>query len=282
MTKIACVQSNVAFANPDENAKRADWHLQTLASQGVKLAVFPEAFLTGYCVSSDEEADKIALDVTQDWNGNLTSFPDSVLRIQESCKKNSIGAVVGLAGNNHVERYNGAILFGSDGSMRLYRKAHLPELGLDKFVSRGDALPVFDTEIGRIGILICFDMRPPEAARVLALKGAELIVLPTNWPEGAEISADHVCIARATENKVYMATCNRVGDENGFRFIGRSKIIDPYGNVLASAGETEEVITAEIDLALSRNKRNVTIPGKYETEVFASRRPELYGKLLER
>jgi predicted amidohydrolase len=163
--------------------------------------------------------------------------------------------------------------------MRRYVKTHLPELGYDKFVRGGDALPVFDTEFGRVGILICFDLRHPEAARCLALAGADLIVLPTNWPDGAEMAAEHIALVRAAENKVFLATCDRVGTENGTHFIGLSKIIDPYGRVLASAGDSEAIIEADIDLSRARDKRNVIIPGKYEITIEESRRPQLYGNL---
>ena len=115
---------------------------------------------------------------------------------------------------------------------------------------------------------------------MLTLMGADLIVLPTNWPEGAEVSADHICIARAAENKVFFLTCNRVGEENGFHFIGRSKIIGPKGHVLAAAEADETVLVADVDLTEARNKQNVTIPGVYETAILASRRPELYGLLV--
>jgi predicted amidohydrolase len=130
-------------------------------------------------------------------------------------------------------------------------------------------------------MLICFDVRFPEASRILALKGADIIVLPTNWPKGADISADILCIARAAENKVYVATCNRVGKEKGFEFIGKSKIIDSFGNVIASAGAEEETIIGDLDFSLSRTKRIVTIPGKHETTIFESRRPELYGPIFK-
>jgi len=174
---------------------------------------------------------------------------------------------------------NGAVLFLPDGKMHRYVKTHLPELGLDKFVVTGSDLPVFDTSIGRIGIAICFDLRPPEPIRVLALKGAELIVLPTNWPEGADFAPAHMAAVRANEIRVFLAACDRVGMENGFRFIGKSGIWDVAGKCLASAGDGEETIVADVDLAQAREKRVRIIPGKYETTILESRRPELYGEI---
>jgi predicted amidohydrolase len=116
---------------------------------------------------------------------------------------------------------------------------------------------------------------------VLALAGADVILLPTNWPEGAENSAEIMCVARAAENRVWFVTANRVGVEKGFHFIGRSKIISPTGNVLAAAADTETVLIADLDLSEARLKRTVNIPGQYEMEIFKPRRPDLYGKLLE-
>ena len=149
-------------------------------------------------------------------------------------------------------------------------------MGADRFCSAGDALQPIDTPWGRLGILVCFDLRFPEPARSLALRGAELILVPTNWPQGAEVSADHIAVARAAENRVFVATCNRVGEERGFRFIGRSKIVGIDGKVLAAAESGETVLIADLDLALARQKRRVVIPGEYETDAFA-RRPELYA-----
>ncbi len=266
--RVACVQANVAFADPASNIASAILRLEKLRLEGVELAVFPEAFLTGYCVDCMADAERIALPAS------------AVSPLQEAADRIGISLVVGFAEAGAEAIYNSAALIEPGVATRFYRKCHLPDLGLDKFVKPGDDLPVFDTAFGKIGILICFDLRMPEATRVLALRGAELIVLPTNWPEGAETSAEHVCIARAAENRIFMATCNRVGEENGFRFIGCSKIVGPSGKVLAAAGTNEDVITADIDLAEARIKRNVMIPGKYETAVFDARRPELYGEIV--
>jgi predicted amidohydrolase len=279
MTKIACVQSNVVFNDPAANTALAIVRMKELRAQDVELVVFPEAYLTGYCVDSAESAGNIAIDAHSKYIGHLS----------QACEELEMIAVVGFAESvthqdpatgHRTILFNTAALFEPGREVRFYRKAHLPELGLDKFVCQGHGpLEVFDTRIGKIGILICFDLRPPEATRVLALNGAQILILPTNWPEGAERNADHTPITRAMENRIFVATCDRVGEENGFKFIGRSKIVDPSGKVLASAGDQEEVIFAELDLDFANQKRVVTVPGKFEIEVFKARRPDLYSDL---
>jgi predicted amidohydrolase len=129
---------------------------------------------------------------------------------------------------------------------------------------------------------ICYDAAFPEAARSLAILGADLIALPTNWPPGAECTACSVINARALENGVYYIAVNRVGDERGFEFIGRSKIVDPSGRTLTeSNGIGEELLYADIDPALARRKHVIRVPGKHEIDRLADRRPEMYGLLVE-
>jgi predicted amidohydrolase len=286
--RLACVQSNVAFGNFEENLSRAVARLREMKHQGVDLVVFPETYLTGYCVDSNEDAVKLAMQVSSSEaapnmveNSGAATATGILDRLSKACDEIDILAVVGFAEREGTLLFNTAALLEPGEAPRYYRKSHLPDLGFDKFVQPGSALEVFETRLGKIGILICYDLRPPEAARVLALKGAELIVLPTNWPMGAEVSAEHIAIARAAENRVFIASCNRTGEENGFRFIGRSKIVHPTGRVLAAAGEGEEVIVADLDLAEARQKRTVAIPGRYETDVFTCRQPDLYRTLIE-
>lgn len=264
--RIACVQMDVALGEKDANLRKIVSHLERLKGEGVDLAVFPEASLTGYCVSTPEDARRIAI-------ADLVPL-DS---LQRACDQLDMLAVVGYAEAEGNTVYNSAVLVEPGRPFRVYRKTHLPYLGLDRFVQAGCELPVFDTRLGRIGLLICYDLRPPEATRALVLQGADIVVLPTNWPEGAETSAEFVSIARAVENRVFIVTCNRVGEEGGFRFIGRSKIIHPSGRVLAAAGSGEETISADVDLTEAREKRVVMIPDEYEVDVIGARRPELYG-----
>jgi predicted amidohydrolase len=183
-----------------------------------------------------------------------------------------------------VECTNAAILAGAGrpGSC-FYAKTHLPILGVDRFVSPGGHLSVWDTPYGKVGPLICYDIRFPEAARCLGLMGADIIALPTNWPEGAESSPDFLTRARAWENRVYILAANRVGVERGRRFIGRSQIVAPSGEILQEAGADEEkILYADLDLTQARQKRIVIEPGEWELDTFGGRRPELYGKLTEK
>jgi predicted amidohydrolase len=268
--KVASAQSDVFFGDPEANALAAAKEIGRLAGEGVELAVFPECFLTGYCVDSAAGAREIAIPRSHQALQAMKVASDHL----------GIAVAFGFAEAEGDGVYNTAALFVPGETPYFYRKTHLPELGLDKFVTAGDELALFDTRLGKIGILICFDQRFPEPCRVLSLAGADLILIPTNWPDGAQVSADFISIARAAENKVWMVTTNRVGTENGFTFIGRSKIIAPNGTIVAAAGSEAETLVAEIDLAQARQKRNVTIPGKYETEVFAARRPALYEELF--
>jgi predicted amidohydrolase len=269
--KVAAVQANVVFNDPNANARRAVDELSNLAEAGVELTLLPECFLTGYCVDTLEAAKEIAI---------RRDHP-ALLSVRAAAEELGITVALGFAEAAESRLFNTVALFEPGEGARYYRKTHLPILGFDNYATPGDELRLFDTQFGRIGVLICFDQRFPEAARVLALAGADVVILPTNWPVGAENSADIMCIARAAENRVWVVTANRVGTENGFDFIGRSKIISPVGKVIAAAGPDETVLVADIDLAEARQKRTVNIPGKYELEVFTPRRPDLYGTLLD-
>lgn len=249
------MQTDVVHGDPSANLESVLAHRARLDAD---LVIFPECAITGYGARDAEEARRIAVE---------PSFLEPL---------RGKGILVGALQREGAKVYNVATLFLPDGSRHEYRKTHLPFMGADRFCAAGDRLEPIDTLWGRIGILVCFDLRFPEPARTLALKGTELIVVPTNWPEGAEVSADHICIARAAENCVFVATCNRIGEERSFRFIGRSKIVGIDGGVLAAAEGEATTLVADLDLSLAREKRRVVTPGEYETDAFA-RRPELYA-----
>jgi predicted amidohydrolase len=174
-------------------------------------------------------------------------------------------------------------VIGSGGILGSYRKIHLPGLGIDRFVTPGDKpFPLFETSQVRIGVSICYDVSFPESGRILKLKGAQLYAIPTNWPLGSD-SAGYTPQVRATENHFHVVAADRVGEERGFRFCGRSKIADFTGALLAEGGDTEETILyAEVDLAAADANRVVRVAGQWEFDRIADRRPEMYGMIAER
>ena len=272
---IAAVQCDFVLNDVVENAMRVRHRLNIAASEGARLIVFPECALSGYCQDSRQEALDGSLD--------LSSRHPIISEIIDDCRAAKVYAIVGLLERAGSMVYNTAVCLGPDGIVSRYRKLHLPFLGVDRFVDPGDLpLEVFSVENLRVGMHICYDGGFPELARSLTLQGADLNALPTCWPPAADIYANHVPIARALENQVYMLAAGRAGGERGYRFIGHSSIVAPGGFLLASAGFAEDTILyAEIDPEKARNKRVIRIPGIHEINRIADRRPEFYGELVK-
>jgi predicted amidohydrolase len=272
--KVAGVQMDVAFGDKRRNLERIVLSTEAAAIDGAKLVVFPECALTGYCFENREEALPL---------GETIPGP-STQELAAVCRRLNVHVVVGLLELDGERLFNACALIGPAGVLGSYRKVHLPFLGVDRFTTPGDR-PFGVANAGdlRVGMNICYDTSFPESARILALEGADVIVLPTNWPPGAECTADYVINTRALENKVYYLAVNRVGTERGFQFIGKSKICDPHGNTLAVAEHTRETtLYAELDVAESRTKRIVRVPNKHIIDRFADRRPEMYGRMMEK
>jgi predicted amidohydrolase len=204
-------------------------------------------------------------------------------QIAGACCRLNVHAVIGLLERDGEDYYNTSVLIGPSGLIGRYRKLHLPYLGVDRFVRPGNLPPrVFETSLGRIGLSICYDLDFPEYPRVLALMGAQIIVTITNWPDDIEFVPDHIVQTRARENVVNHVAVNRAGEERGVKFIGRSKVVDPWGTTLVEGKHfAEDLIYAEIEPAAADQKRKVVIPGELEVDMLKDRRPELYGLLGE-
>jgi predicted amidohydrolase len=257
----------------EENLDRILAGLEQAAADGAKLVVFPECALSGYGFGSREEG--LAHAVASDGH--------EVVKVAELARRTGCGCIFGLLERAGSRLFNACVLVGPDGVKGIYRKVHLPFLGVDMFVDPGDlAFAVHELEGLRIGMHICYDGAFPETARVLTLLGADVLVLPTNWPTHTECAAEHMIPTRAMENTVYMMAVNRVGVESGFRFIGASSIADPSGTILARAGaEAEQTLFADIDPVRSRTKHLGRVPGRHEVNLIADRRPGFYGPLVE-
>jgi predicted amidohydrolase len=270
---VAGIQFDPKIGLVRENRVRILGLMDQMAGQGAKLVVFPECALSGYVFEDIDEARQAAEPVP----GPSTDA------IAETCGQLGTYAVVGMLEDAGEAIYNSAVLCGPEGLIGVYRKTHLPFLGVDKLTALGpDPYRVYETNIGRIGMLICYDLRFPEPARCLALGGADMIVVPTNWPQGADTSPDFIAPARAVENRVFLIAVNRAGTERSASFIGKSQIVDPSGRRLAMAQTTDEtVITATFDPTLAREKRLVISPGVFEIDTVGDRRPELYKRIVE-
>lgn len=273
IVKVAGVQMDPKIMQSGLNLESMMHYLQEAAAKGAKIVVFPECALTGYCFNHLEEARPYAETIP----GPSTEAMGSL------CAKLGVYAVMGMLEADGERVFNAAAMLGPEGLVGSYRKIHLPFLGVDRFVALGDRpFTTYDTGVGRLGMNICFDASLPESSRIMSLEGAELIALPTNWPEGAEVVADHVINTRAIENGVNYMAVNRVGEERGYRFIGGGKVVGPDGVAIAQASpDREEIFYAEVSMEAARNKRVVMIPGQFEVDRLNSRRPEFYGPLTE-
>ena len=269
--RVAVAQMEPMLAETERNLDAALERLEEAAAAGAQLLVLPECAIPGYMFDSAEEA----LPYAEEIPGPTTEA------FERECARLGVHAITGLLERDGDTLYNAAILVGPDGLIGSYRKTHLPFLGVDRFVTPGDGFKVFDTALGRIGLIICYDLRFPEVTRTLALQGADMVALPTNFPMAAKLQCDVIAPARAAENRIYLLVANRVGKERWGEFCGWSQIVDPYGTRLAEAGETEEaLLVADVELEQARDKDYV-VPGEYELYLFGHRRPELYGALVE-
>jgi predicted amidohydrolase len=269
--RVAVAQIEPRLGENDSNLETCLARLEQAVAAGAELLVLPECAIPGYMFDSAEEALPFAEEIPG----------PSTQALADACRRLGAHVVCGLLERDGDLLYNSAVLVGPDGLVGSYRKTHLPFLGVDRFTAPGDELPVYDTPLGRIGLEICYDLRFPEATRTLALKGAEIVAHPTNFPLAARVQTELITVARAAENRIFLLTANRVGKERRGEFCGWSQIVDPYGRRLAEASETEEaLLLAEIDVEQARDKDYV-IPGEYELYLFGDRRPELYGALVE-
>jgi predicted amidohydrolase len=230
--KAGFFQFGPEFGKKDNNFKKV---FSALSSTGLDLIVLPEFFATGYQFLSEDEVAGLAEKIP---DGRTTDF------LSDLSRENGLHIVAGLPEVNGNRFYNSAVLVGPAGFIGFYRKTHLYAEETRYFTPGDTGFKVWDTEIGIIGIMICFDWFFPESARSLAIKGAEIIAHPSNLvlpycPDAMPV--------RCLENRVYAVTANRIGVEERrkgqlLKFIGRSEIVSPDGKILTRAPEDEEIV----------------------------------------
>ena len=267
--RVAALQTRPVFGDVAGNVRRA-LALADRVTPAADLYVLPELAFSGYAFASRAEARALA-EAPDD------AAAPGLSALAAWTKARRAHAIVGFperAAGGRV--YNSAALIGPDGRVKdVYRKIHL--FDTEKlWATPGDRAPVV-TRVGpaRVGMLVCYDWRFPEIARVLALAGADLIAHPSNLVVPA--FAQQAMRVRALENRVYAVTANRAGADvrpgGTIAFTGRSQIVDVNGVVLAAAGARgARALVADLDLARARNKRFTA-----RNDLMGDRRPEFYA-----
>jgi N-carbamoylputrescine amidase len=291
--KVGLVQMS-ATSDPDKNLQKAIEKVQEASARGAQIVCLPELFQTQYFCQREDSS---LFDLAQPIPGPVTT------RLSVLAKQLKIVLVASLFEKRAPGIYhNTAAVFDGDGSLRgLYRKMHIPDdpLYYEKYYfTPGDlGFRAFDTGVGRIGTLVCWDQWYPEGARLTALQGAELIFYPTaiGWhpAEKAELGvAQHdawrtIQRAHAIANGVFVAVVNRVGHETGdirgnavpgagLEFWGASFLCDPFGRVIVEAShDKEEVLIGEVDLAAVEDVRR-------NWPFLRDRRIDSYGQITSR
>lgn len=269
MTRIVCHQLGPKIGDLDANRAMTVRAIREAVADGAGLVVLPELVTSGYVFTSPDEARGVAItrdhELLADW---AAAAGDATV----------VGGFCELGDDGRL--YNSAAVVDASGARAVYRKTHLWDREKLVFEPGSAAPPVVDTPHGRIGVLLCYDMEFPEMTRTLALAGADLIAVPTNWPlvhrpDGERAPEVVIAMAAARVNHVFIACCDRTLTERDQAWTSGTHIIDAGGWVLAQV-EGEGAAMADVDLAQARTKAYTDL-----ADPMSDRRPELYSAVTE-
>lgn len=266
----------------EENLAQIDALIDDARRRGVGLLALPEACLGGYLSVLGAGRDGSHDEQPEDLPPVMDLDGPELRRVAELAREMTV--VVGLCESDGTDRFNTAAIVTGDGVLGAHRKVHQP-LGESMFYAAGDDYACVDTPMGRLGALICYDKAFPEAARALALDGAEIIACISAWPASRTATAGSIAddrwthrfnlfdAARALENQLVWLAANQHGSFGKLRFVANAKVVGPGGDVLATTGVDAGMAVAELD-----------VPAALETARRAmfhlrDRRPESYGAL---
>ena len=268
-SKIALAQISCKRGDKAENIKKIESRVTRAKRQGAELVIFPELSLTGYTMR-----DQI-YELAETIPGHSTTF------LEKLAKKTGAYIVFGmpeLSEKTQATVYNTAVLVGPDGFIGKYRKMYLPTHSVfeeKRYFRPGYQTAVFETELGKIGLIICYDIFFPEVSRLTRLKGAQLIVCISASPATRRTFFETLTAARAIENTAFLAYVNLVGIEDGLQFWGGSRLVGPNGKTLVQAKyDEEDLVIGEINYADIR-------PTETFVPILKDLRPELFDKLKE-
>lgn len=265
--KIGFLQLRPNFGRVKENVRSAKSMLSTVTEATI---VLPELFNTGYLFRNMDEVKELSESVTRGY---------TVGEMKKVAKKQKLNLVFGMAESKQRKYYNSSVLITAEGKVHSYQKVHLFDREKLFFQSGANQFATYNVDGVKMGMMICFDWFFPEVARVLALKGARVILHPSNlvlpWCQESMKT-------RSLENGVFTVTCNRIGLEKrgavSMTFTGKSQIVDPKGNVIASVGERSETLKiVEIDPEEAADK--MVTPNN---DLFKDRKVALYKPILRK
>jgi N-carbamoylputrescine amidase len=264
---------------PERNVARAGDMVRLAHARGAQVVLLPELFATHYFPREmDEKHFLLAHTVAED---------PSVRALAELARELNVVLPVSFFERHGDAYYNSLVMLDADGAnLGLYRKTHIPDgTGYEEkfYFQPGDTgFRAFETRHGKLGAGVCWDQWFPECARAMTLLGAELLLYPTAigsepvTPRDTAAPWRRAMVGHAVSNTIFVAAANRVGDESGQVFYGSSFIADPWGEIIAELGRTEEgVIVAELDLAVARAEREWM-------GLLRDRQPHAYGELMKR
>ncbi|MGJ7604121.1 nitrilase family protein [Variovorax sp. LT1R20] len=272
---VASVQMEPHVGHTAANVARSVQLIEEAAAQGASIVVLPELANSGYVFASRAEAFALAEPVpdgpsTQAW--------------ADAARRCNVHVVAGIAEREDDRLYNAAAVLGPRGWLGTYRKLHLWGDEHLFFEPGNKGLPVFHTELGRLGVMICYDGWFPEAYRLLAMQGVDIVCMPTNWvpmprqPADRPAMATTLAMASAHSNGMNIVCANRTGTERGQPFVGQSVIVGAQGWPLAgpASHDGEEILFARINLKASRQARHLNA----FNDVLRDRRDDIYDPML--
>ncbi|MFJ8159087.1 nitrilase-related carbon-nitrogen hydrolase [Streptomyces sp. NPDC094468] len=268
VTRVVCEQLAPRVGDLAHNEDLARDAVRRALSDRADIVVLPELTTSGYVFADAEEARRTAIRADDPFFADLQALLAGTTTV----------VVLGFCEDAGDMVYNSAAVVDGDGVRAVYRKTHLWDRET-LFFSPGQSMaPVVTTPHGRIGVLICYDMEFPEMPRQLALAGADLIAVPTNWPledhPTGERPAEIIqAQAAARANGLYIACADRGGTERGQQWTQGTAVIDQYGWITAAAAGTEHRIVTDLFLHLSREK--ALSP---HNDLLGDRRTDLYGQ----
>ncbi len=264
---LTMAQMDCRLGDPAYNFARAEGFIVEAARRGSDLVLLPELWSTAYDLG--RAAELAAPLVQQAGEGAAGNWFGRLAALAQAQGIWVAGSILEALDGRF---YNSFTIYGPDGRLyAVYRKLHLFRLmEEEKYLAQGQEAVVAQLPWGDVGMAICYDLRFPELFRRYALGGARLMLIPSEWPHPRRTHWRTLLRARAIENQCFVAACNRVGETNGANFFGASAVIDPWGETLVEAGETEALLTVTIDLATVDGARR-RIP------VFEDRRADIYG-----